>query len=157
MKLLKKTLTVFVGTACVLSMALTGCQNGGETVASTEPSASASTEASDTPAATEEALAPVELTWYFVGNQQQEDTALVEEAVNKYIAENTKLNCTIKLQCYDWGTYNDRITQMIAAGETFDICFTANWSNNYYTQSAKGAFVPLNDLMDKYAPKQKKF
>ncbi|WP_410496890.1 ABC transporter substrate-binding protein [Cellulosilyticum sp. ST5] len=156
MKLLKKTLTVFVGTACVLSMALTGCNKPASTdPASPSPSASTSTEASDTPATTEEALAPVELTWYFVGNQQQEDTALVEAEVNKYIAENTKLNCTIKLQCYDWGTYNDRITQMIAAGETFDICFTANWSNNYYTQSAKGAFVPLNDLMDKYAPKTK--
>ena len=157
MKLLKKTLTVFVGTACVLSMALTGC--GAKETAKTDASAKpeATTEAGKEDAAKDEKkeLEPVELSWYFIGNQQQEDTELVEAEVNKYIAENTDLNCTIKLQCYDWGTYNDRITKMIAAGDSFDICFTSNWSNNYYTQSSKGAFVPLNELMDQYAPKTK--
>ena len=155
MKLLKKTLTVFVGTACVLSMALTGCNKPTTAPAESKAPTESKAPAEESAAPAEEDLPPVELTWFFVGNQQQDDTALVEEAVNKYIADNTKLNCTIKLQCYDWGSYNDRITQMIAAGESFDICFTSNWVNNYYTQSAKGAFLPLNDLMDQYAPKTK--
>ncbi len=156
MKLLKKTLTVFVGTACVLSMALTGCgDKGGNTPATTSPDTTAEAPAASEEPAEEVELEPVELTWYFVGNGQQEDTEAIETAVNDYIAQNTKLNCTIKMQCYDWGAYNDKVTQMIAAGEKFDICFTANWVNNYYTQAAKGAFVPMNDLFDKYAPKTK--
>lgn len=153
MKLIKKSFVVLTSTVCALGMVLTGC--GGDTgvVATPTPSTPVASTATETPAPTEEALAPVELTWYFVGNAQQEDTPLVEAAVNKYLAENTKLNTTIKLQCFDWGSYTEKMQAMIAAGETFDICFTANWANDYYQQAAKGAFVPLNDLLPTYAPK----
>jgi putative aldouronate transport system substrate-binding protein len=98
-------------------------------------------------------LAPVELTWYFIGNGQQEDTALIEDEINKYIKD--KINATVKLQCFDWGSYDEKIGTMIASREEFDICFTSSWANNYREKAVKGAFVPLNDMFDKYAPKTK--
>jgi putative aldouronate transport system substrate-binding protein len=88
--------------------------------------------------------APVELTWYFIGNGQQEDVKLIEEEVNKYLKD--KINATLKLQCYQWGAeYDDKLKQMIASRQEFDICFTAAWANNYMQNAVKGAFVPLND------------
>jgi len=103
------------------------------------------------------ALEPVELKWYFIGNGQQEDVALIEEKINEYIKD--KINATVKLQCYQWGAeYDDKLRQMIASRQEFDICFTAAWANNYMQNAVKGAFVPLNDerdLLSKYAPKTK--
>lgn len=102
-------------------------------------------------------LKPVELTWYFVGNGQQEDVKAIEDEANKYLKD--KINATIKLQCYTWGEeYDNKLKQMIASRQSFDICFTANWLNNYQQNAVKGGFVALNDdkgLFDKYAPKTK--
>ncbi|HPX69067.1 MAG TPA: ABC transporter substrate-binding protein, partial [Bacillota bacterium] len=75
-------------------------------------------------------LEPVELTWFFIGNGQQEDVSLIEEKINEYIKD--KINATVKLQCYQWGAeYDDKLRQMIASRQEFDICFTAAWANNY--------------------------
>ncbi|PHV71441.1 sugar ABC transporter substrate-binding protein [Sporanaerobium hydrogeniformans] len=157
MKLMKKGLVAGLTTICAMSMLLAGCGAKKEEAAPT-PSADTKSEApaSEAPAtdaAGVDTSKKVELTWYFIGNGPQEDVGKVEEAVNKYLADNTKLNATIKLNCFDWGSYPDKLQAMIASGEKFDICFTANWANDYFQQSAKGAFLPLNDLLPKYAPK----
>lgn len=95
----------------------------------------------------------VELNWYFVGYGEDEDTELVEKAINKYIQNYTNLNCTINLHCYDWGSYNSKMAKKIKNREEFDICFTANWSLNYYDNAKEGAFLRLNELLPIYAPK----
>ena len=99
----------------------------------------------------------VKLTWYVIGTPQK-DWDLINQKVNEYIKP--KLNAEIKMTMFDWGEYNDKLQTKIAAGEPFDICFTAIWTNNYRTNVAKGAFLPLNkpgkDLLSKYAPKTKK-
>lgn len=97
-------------------------------------------------------LKPYEIKWYFVGNGQQKDVKLIEEAANKFLKD--KINATIKLQCYSWGSeYNERMQMMIASGEPFDICFTSSWANYYRQNVAKGAFVDITDMVKKYAPK----
>jgi len=93
-----------------------------------------------------------EILWYFIGNGPQEDVAKVEAEVNKYI-QSKGLPATVKLVCFDWGNYDNKMQTIIASGETFDICFTAVWTNNYRNNVARGAFLPLNDLIKKYAPK----
>jgi putative aldouronate transport system substrate-binding protein len=154
---MKKGFAAFLGTMCAFSMVLSGC---GAKEVKTDTESAAVKEESKAEASEAEKAVPevdlskqVELTWYFIGNGPQEDVTKVEEAVNKYIADNTDLNCTVKLNCFDWGTYPDKMQAMISAGEKFDICFTSNWANNYFQQSGKNAFVPLNDLLPKYAPK----
>lgn len=97
-------------------------------------------------------LKPYEIKWFFIGNGQQKDVKLIEEAANKYLKG--KINATIKLQCYSWGDeYNNRLQMMIASGEPFDICFTSSWANYYRQNVAKRAFVDITDLAKKYAPK----
>lgn len=96
----------------------------------------------------------VDLTWYVIGNGQQDDVEKIEEKANEYLEANG-INARLHLQCYDWGSYDQKMRTTIAAREEFDICFTSSWTNNYQQQAVKGAFVPLNDLMEKYAPKTK--
>ncbi len=95
----------------------------------------------------------VEINWYYAGIGPQEDTEIVEAAINKYIAEHTDLNCTLKLNCYDFGNYDEKMEMMITQKENFDICFTSNWTNDYYKWATKGAFWNLDEVLPIYAPK----
>ncbi len=89
------------------------------------------------------------LTFTLVGNKQETDTPLVMKKVEAYLKD--KLNVKIDLQVYGWGDpYTQKINTMLAAGEPFDVCFTANWAANYYTNAASGYFLPLNDYLKKY-------
>lgn len=90
---------------------------------------------------------PVKLTWYTIGTPQK-DVDLVEEELNKYLLE--KINATVDLIQIDWGEYTQKMQVKIGSGENFDIMYTCSWANDYATNVAKGALLPLNDLLDQY-------
>ena len=94
-------------------------------------------------------LDPVVLTWYF-GGTPQADVASVEAEMNKILQE--KLNVTLRLKAVDWGNYEQKMQLINASGEEYDLAFTSNWMNNYYQNVNKGVYVPLDDLLQKYAP-----
>lgn len=149
MSKLKKSLSLILVGALTFSIALTGCGSNSKPAANTSttaPSASTSSTTSDT-------AKQVELSWYFVGPGPQADVAAIETEANKLLKD--KINATIKLNCLDWGTYDTKMPTKIASGENFDILFTANWAVNYPLNAARGAFVDLTGMMDKYAPKTK--
>jgi putative aldouronate transport system substrate-binding protein len=93
---------------------------------------------------------PVELSWYFIGSYPQSDQQTVYEEFNRILLE--RYNLTIDFKPVGWGEFDQKMQVMIAAGEEFDITYTANWVNNYSQNVAKGAFVPLDDLLPEYAP-----
>jgi len=93
---------------------------------------------------------PVTLTWYFVGSYPQPDQGRVYEEFNRRLME--KINTEIDFKPIGWGDYDQKMQVIIASGEEFDLAFTANWINNYHQNVAKGAFLPLDDLLDEYAP-----
>ncbi len=93
---------------------------------------------------------PYEIDWFFIGTDQP-DTELVEEKVNEYVKDS--LNVTVKLHALEWGAYRQKINTMIAGSEKFDICFTDKES--YVPHATRNAYLPLNELMDQYAPKTK--
>jgi len=95
-------------------------------------------------------LEEVELIWYYPGPYPQQDADMVYEEINKILKE--KINATVDFRAQNWGDYEDRIRLVIASGENYDLCFTANWFNNYLQNVSKGAFLPLDDLIDEYAP-----
>ncbi len=95
----------------------------------------------------------VKLTWYMIGTPQK-DTKDVMKEVNKYTKE--KINATIDMKMLDWGEYNDRMQVITTSGENYDIAFTSSWANNYALNARKGAFLGLNDLMDKHGKDMKK-
>jgi putative aldouronate transport system substrate-binding protein len=93
------------------------------------------------------ALPPVNLKWYYIGSPQK-DGQMVNDAVNKITVE--KLNAKISLVAVDWGSYDDKMKVIIASGEDYDLCYTANWVNNYYSAVSKGAYLPLDGLLESY-------
>lgn len=81
---------------------------------------------------------------------QSPDQGAVEEAINKITKE--KINTNIKLMVLEWGSWQDKITLMSAGGEQYDLCYTANWTNDYYKNVSNGQFLPLDDLLPNLAP-----
>lgn len=166
MKLAKKSFTILAGMACAASMMAVGC--GGNETAQTNTSAKPAQESSvstqestGSASAQETSVGDVDLsehvtiTWYQAGATEPEDLAKIEAAANKYIAENTNLNCDLKMYFFDFGTFPEKMNTMINSGEEFDICFTCNWCNDYTTQAGKGAYVDITEMLDQYAPKTK--
>lgn len=96
------------------------------------------------------ALPEVKLTWYFPGNWPQPDQNLVFAEVNKILKD--KINATVDFKPFSFGDYDQKMQVVMASGEPYDIAFTSNWINNYTQDVAKGAFLPLDDLLAKYAP-----
>ncbi len=93
-----------------------------------------------------------ELLWYVVGSPQQ-DMELVNNEVNKLLAE--KLGFTVKFKMLDWNAYDQKMNMIISTKEEFDLCWTAPQTNDYYNNIARNAFVPMDELMDEYAPRTK--
>ncbi|MGL4521410.1 MAG: ABC transporter substrate-binding protein [Bacilli bacterium] len=91
------------------------------------------------------------LVWYHVGTKPK-DLDYVLEEVNKYTTE--KIGATIDLRMVDWGDYNSKMQVVISSGEEYDIAMTSK-DYNYAVNAQKGAFVGLNDLMDKHAKEAK--
>ncbi|WP_314584794.1 ABC transporter substrate-binding protein [Paenibacillus terrigena] len=143
-KKMKSVLSV-LAVSLMFSGSLIGCGAKDKTE---EPAQSNAT--TQEPAQTEPAkLEPVDLTWYLDGSPQS-DVASVEAEMNKILKE--KLNVTLHLKIVDWGAYDQKMQVVNAADENYDLAFTANWANNYYQNVNKDAFIPLDDLLEKYAP-----
>lgn len=86
----------------------------------------------------------VEVTWCINSNPQDDGEAVLAE-VNKMLEE--KYNLHLNLEFIPGGEYNDKMLLKITGKEDWDLCFTANWSNNFYSNVDMGAFLPLNDLL----------
>jgi putative aldouronate transport system substrate-binding protein len=89
------------------------------------------------------------LVYYFPGSAQP-DLAMVQEALSAYMAE--RIGATIELRPIDWGAYDSQISLMNAAGEEYDLAFTAPWINNFLTNVSEEYLLPLTDLLPEYAP-----
>lgn len=101
-----------------------------------------------------EELEHVTLTLYFPGGSDgQVDEAMVEEEISKYLAD--KINASVDLVQLDWGTWEQLPNLMISSGEVFDMLFTASW-NGFGSNVARGAFLPLDDLIEQYGQGLKK-
>ena len=127
------------------NLILSGCSKTINTVKATSSKIASIVEPS-----TAKKLPPYKLKWYVLEpNGIQKDNALVADAVSNYVQR--KINATVDMQFIDW-SYNDKLMLITASGQQFDMCFTASWWD-YNTFVSKGAFLALNDLFPKYAPK----
>lgn len=96
---------------------------------------------------------PVELTWYYIVYEMPTDLPAVQNAVNAYIQ--LKINATVKLMPIIESAYGQKMNTMLAAGESFDLAWTARWGGGDYTNRVlKGAYLDLDTLLEK-TPKLK--
>lgn len=142
----KKIGATLLASVTVLSMALAGCAKSDPINESPSKSEQTSAAPSSNPV-----LEPVELSIYYPGTEQK-DKAAVEAELNKLLKE--KINATVKINAIDWGNWSQKINLMSASGEPFDLLFTAGW-DNFSGNVAKGAFLELSPLLDKYAKETK--
>ena len=146
---MKKVISLVLCLAMVLTC-LAGCGTGAADGAAAPAAASSeasSTDAGSTDAGSAEDLPFVELTWYCCG-QPQEGYDAVFEKVNEYLKE--KLNCSVKLISYDYGSYDEMLNIAAQAGDEFDLVFTCNWLFDIENAARKGYIIPLDDLIAKY-------
>ncbi|MEK5162643.1 ABC transporter substrate-binding protein [Paenibacillus sp. FSL R5-0527] len=135
-------LTLLAGTA------LSGCGGGSRGGGPGGPAGNADGNAGAQQAADPNGLAPVELTLYLPGGPDK-DVASVEQEINAYLKD--KINATLKINQLSWDKPADKVNLMIQSGEVFDMTFT--W--DFLTNASKGAYYPLEDLLDKYAKETK--
>jgi putative aldouronate transport system substrate-binding protein len=84
----------------------------------------------------------VTLHYYWVGNQDTDQRALVEAAINEYVEP--LIGANVVFHIIGWGDWATKAVTGLQAGEDIDIFFTADWY--YYMQLAtEGLFTPLND------------
>lgn len=86
----------------------------------------------------------VDLTWYQVGEAQNDDQMVLDE-VNRYIAE--KIGVRLHIVKVGWADYSQKMQVVINTDDTWDICFTCSWTNDYLQNVQKGAFLELDDLL----------
>ncbi|MBP3360791.1 MAG: ABC transporter substrate-binding protein [Clostridia bacterium] len=91
-----------------------------------------------------------EINWYLPGKTLH-DISTVENEINAYLKD--KINATVKINILENAQYKEKLSNMIQAGEYFDMCFAADWMLNYATNAENGAFVALDDMLEKYMPK----
>ena len=91
----------------------------------------------------------ITLQWYFPCANHP-DTEMVFEQANQILKE--KLNLTVDFSPVEFGSYEQKM-QIINAGRgDYDVCFTSNWLNNYYTNVERESFVDITDMLPQYAP-----
>ena len=88
----------------------------------------------------------LKLVWYVIGKPQT-DGEVVEEEVNKYTKD--KINATVDIKHIDFGDYSQKMNVIANSGEEYDLAFTCSWAFPYLENARKGAFLELNDLLDK--------
>lgn len=85
-----------------------------------------------------------DIKWYMIGSPQK-DIDKVFEKVNEYTKE--KINATVSITQIDWGDYDEKMQVIINSGEPYDIAYTN--AGTYVQDAQKGAFLALDDLLEK--------
>ncbi len=98
-----------------------------------------------------EELKPVTLKFLALGPGKQQDAEKVWDEFNKKLSEEYLPNTKVEFEVIPSGEYRERWQLMIAGGEEIDIAWTG-WFIPYVEEIAKGAYLPLDDLIDQYAP-----
>jgi len=86
-----------------------------------------------------------ELTWYQVGDSQKDDQMVLDKA-NQYIQK--KIGVKLNIIKVGWGDYSQKMQVAINTDDTWDLCFTCSWTNDYLQNVQKGAFLELDGLLE---------
>lgn len=143
MKNLKKIMTLLLAVVMVVGM-LAGC---GSKDAKEEASDPAKVEESKEEAQEVVEEEPEELEYakikiVSVGDPDAKASEVFLEELNKKLMRD--LNCEAEIQYLTWAEYTDKYALIVAAGEDYDIIFSANWVK-YADHSKKGAFLELTE------------
>lgn len=89
------------------------------------------------------------LKWY-VMFQEQKDFNEVQEKINEITRE--KIGAEVEIVRIDLPSYREKLKLALASKENIDLCYTG-MTYGYHNYVDNGSFLPLDDLLEKYAPK----
>lgn len=138
-KVVKQRWAVLMALVLVVSLVISACGSKNDN-GNTNGNASSGTN-------TGSQSKPVELIWYTIGAPQKDLSKVVAE-INKYTSE--KIGVTVNMKMIDYGEYTEKMQVNATAGTPMDILFTSSWAFDYVQNARKGAFMPLNDLLEEH-------
>lgn len=147
----RKLISMLLLAAFATGTLLTSCTgapssttSGGDT-SKTEPSSGAAS-TGDAAASTGEL---VEFDWY-MGLDPMPDNQMVNDALNAYIKD--KINAKVNIHYWKGTEYEQKIPTMISSGQDLGIIgFGSQSKLDYVIQATRGAFAPLEGLLDEHA------
>lgn len=92
-----------------------------------------------------------EISWYLSGVKLDSSYDDVWNKLNEYLTE--KYNMKLNVVLTDAGNFAQKMQMMNASRESYDLVFTSNWRNNYYTNIENGSLYDLTEILPKHAPK----
>ena len=151
-------LTSLLLAIALLASVFAGCGDG-KKESSSSPAQSPASKAEESSAAGAESTPvetgdldtskEVEIVMYVVSDRPAKQDE-IDENFNKLFKE--KLNCTLKVNWIGWAEYPNKYPLLFSSGEKFDMAYAATWLN-FASLAQKGAFMSLDELWPKYAPK----
>ena len=85
---------------------------------------------------------PYTVNMYFCGIQPPDGAQRIADAMSKYVQDTYKTNTSYSLHFLNWGTYEQTLNPMIAAGQEFDTAYTVfGLGLDFYTYGPQGAFL----------------
>ncbi|MBP3965839.1 ABC transporter substrate-binding protein [Paenibacillus lignilyticus] len=139
-----RMLTLMLSTLIVLGSILSAC---GSSENKNDNASQTSDKAASNGGSTEAKLDPYVIKWYLPQGIFPDAPQVIEE-MNKITK--AKINATLDVQFVDWGNYDQKMQTVLASGEQVDLMFTSNWTNDYVSNVAKGAYLDISDLLQKY-------
>lgn len=97
-----------------------------------------------------EELKEVTLRFYFPGDKKPA-TDDVWNAIGDTFKD--QLNAKFQINYVGWSDFPTKMTIIAASGDNYDMNFDANWTGLYPKMLNANAYLTLNDLLPKYAPK----
>ena len=91
----------------------------------------------------------VTLSMYLIGEPPKDYDIMLEE-LNKNLKKD--INATVVVKWIAMGEYKQKYPLLMGSGESIDLIFSGEWTQ-YVDQAKKKAFMALDDLLPKYAPK----
>jgi putative aldouronate transport system substrate-binding protein len=136
--------------AILLSTVLTGC-NSPTPAPTTAPTAApvASVEPTKAPEPAIDTSKSVNLIEYLMGGPAKDYDAMLAALNTKMKAD---INATVTVNWIGWGDFTTKYPLILASGEPVDLIYAATWTQ-FYQNAQKGAYLAIEDLAPKYAPK----
>lgn len=143
-----------VAVLTVIAMLAAGCSTGGNN-GNARGTANPGGESSPTTSADPGALPsdpvaelePVELVWYLRASEPNNVESVIKRA-NELIYD--KIKATVNFRFINPGDYNEKMQLAMTSGEVYDLAFTSVWANSFPANVSKGAYIPLNELLEPY-------
>ncbi len=96
----------------------------------------------------------VTLRWVMLGTGEQQDSRIVWDEFNKKL-EDYLPNTKVKIEVYPVADYKEKWKLIAASNEKVDLAW-AGWLIDLPSEARKGAYLPLDNLIDDYAPALRK-